>query len=549
MSHLWRIFRVVLLAERAALARGAALGLAVLLAGAALLALSGWFIVAAATAGLAGAGVVFDVFRPSAMVRLLALGRTAARYGERLLTHDATLRALAAIRVRLLARLVRAPYPRIERLRGSLALNALTADVDALDGVTLRLVLPVLAGLAAHLLVAPVLAWLTVPSVAAWLIGVHLLGGGLVLAVGMRAAAAPARRAERAAQAFRARALDLIRARADLAVAGRLAAQRMHALEADRRRWVERQRLDRIERRAGLTCQALTLLGAGGALVLGIGLVEVGALSPAQAAIGPFAALALAETLTPLRRAVAEYGRMADAARRVAPDLVPAQVAAAPSPAPAGAGGPLLALRGVCFRRVGAARPVITGLDLELRAGQTVALTGPSGAGKSTALAICAGLLAPERGTVLLDGRALREWDETGLRAGLTLVPQRSALMRGSLREALRLAAPGATDAEMRAALEVVALWPAVAGRGGLDLLLGDRGAGLSGGEARRLALARAVLRRPRVLLLDEPTDGLDTDTAARLLQGLRSALPKAGILLAAHKPVELGWADCRRPL
>ena len=128
MSSLWRIFRLILRDQKTALMRGAVLSLVVLIAGIALLGLSGWFITAAAAAGLAGAGLVFDVFRPSAMVRFLALGRTAARYGERLLTHDATLKALTSIRIRLLEATVSAPHDALVRLRGPQAMQQLRSS-------------------------------------------------------------------------------------------------------------------------------------------------------------------------------------------------------------------------------------------------------------------------------------------------------------------------------------------------------------------------------------------------------------------------------------
>lgn len=127
--------------------------------GAALLGLSGWFITATGIAGMAGAGILFDVFRPSAGVRLLAIGRTAARYGERIWTHDATLRALAALRARLLRDHARADARQLARLRGEGVLNRIIADVDSLDGVMLRLALPVAAGAIAHIAVFGVLGW------------------------------------------------------------------------------------------------------------------------------------------------------------------------------------------------------------------------------------------------------------------------------------------------------------------------------------------------------------------------------------------------------
>ena len=169
MKALWQIFSLILREQRVSLIRGALLSFLVLAMGAALLGLSGWFITAASAAGLAGLGAVFDVFRPSAMVRFLALGRAAARYGERVLTHDATLRALQSLRLNLLSGLMAAPYRRAVRLRGARALNRLTSDVDALDGVSLRLFLPVLAGLATQLAALAVLWWLVGLPIAVWI--------------------------------------------------------------------------------------------------------------------------------------------------------------------------------------------------------------------------------------------------------------------------------------------------------------------------------------------------------------------------------------------
>ena len=134
MRPVLRIVRLLLAAAPWAMVRGAALSVVVLLMGAALLGLSGWFITATGVAGLAGLGIAFDVFRPSAGVRFLALGRTAARYGERLLTHDATLRALAALRVTLLRRHAGADARALMGLRSESVLTRIVSDVDALDG-------------------------------------------------------------------------------------------------------------------------------------------------------------------------------------------------------------------------------------------------------------------------------------------------------------------------------------------------------------------------------------------------------------------------------
>ena len=172
--------------------------MAVLLAGFGLLGLSGWFITASAAAGLAGAGAVFEVFRPSALIRLMALGRTVARYGKRVLTHDATLSALSGLRVRLLQVYATAPCDKLIQLRGPQVLNRLTADVDALDGVTLRLILPLISGLAAQIMTFLTVWALVELAVAAWLAVGYVAGACLLLPMAGRRAVAPSRRAEMA---------------------------------------------------------------------------------------------------------------------------------------------------------------------------------------------------------------------------------------------------------------------------------------------------------------------------------------------------------------
>ena len=174
-----------------------------------------------------------------------------------------------------------------------------------------------------------------------------------------------------------------------------------------------------------------------------------------------------------------------------------------------------------------------------MKAGETVALTGPSGCGKSTLLALAAGIMQPSHGGVRVGGEALTGMPEARLRQKLGLLPQRSALLSGSVLDALRLGAPQASEEEAWDVLAVVRLDEAIRARGGLSSLLGESGSGLSGGESRRLALARLLLRHPQILLLDEPTEGLDRATAQAVLVGIRHYLPQAAILIASHRKAE----------
>lgn len=517
MKAVLRIMVLLVTADPWAIARGAALSVVVLAMGAALLGLSGWFITATGLAGLAGIGIAFDVFRPSAGVRFLALGRAAARYGERLLTHDATLRALAKLRVVLLRGYARGDAKGLMQLRGEGALTRIVSDVDALDGLILRLVLPVLAALLTHLMVFGVLGWLVGWSVAAMIFGGYVPIAALILVVLARKTITPSAETEVAGQRLRRGVIDMVRDREALILAAQLARKEAQLLGIDDQARAAATRLDRAERDTGFWFSSLVAMVAMGAFVMGAYLLEMGAIGPAKAVIGLFVALALAEAVLPLRRGIADLGRMVTAAGRVAP-LISAHLTGADGISHQDA--PLLSLQRA-------------DLQMDLNAGQAIVLTGPSGVGKSTLLMQIAGL--GDDSGVLIKGTRPSLWDETTLRDVLTMLPQRSGLIAGTVRDNLSLSGDFSDDA-MWSALEAVALVYDLRVRGGLDTRLGEAGAGLSGGQARRLALARTLLKNPQILLLDEPTEGLDDKTSDWVLNSIRKAVPEALIIAAMHR-------------
>lgn len=522
MRALLPIVRLLLSAAPWAMARGAALSVVVLLMGTALLGLSGWFITATGLAGLAGIGIAFDVFRPSAGVRFLALGRTAARYGERVLTHDATLRALAALRVSLLERQAQLGSRALAQLRSESVLTRIVSDVDALDGVVLRLLLPGLAALVTHLTVFVMLGWLAGWWVAWTLFAGYMPLASLILWVLAQRSIMPSDNAEVQAQALRRSLIDMLRDRQALILGAGLSAREAQLLDIDHQARRAARTLDHAERRAGATISTLVAAVAGLALITGGWLVAQGVIGPATGVIGIFVALALAETLAPLKRGVADVGRMVGAARRVTPDAqyLPGASVKHATGVPS---SPVLAIH-------------TSELAFELELGDMVALTGPSGCGKSTLLMQVAGLA--ESDGITLFGVKPTDWLESALREKLTVVPQRSVLIAGTIRDNLRLATD-ASDEEMWSALSVVALSKVVSERGGLDAILGEGGAGLSGGQAQRLTLARGILKRPRLLLLDEPTAGLDDETAGYVLSEIRAFLPETAIIATLHRSAD----------
>lgn len=516
MRHLLNIAILLVNADRWAMARGALLAITVLVMGAALLGLSGWFITATGLAGLAGIGIAFDVFRPSAGVRFLALGRAAARYGERLLTHDATLRALAALRVVLLRGFARSDARELASIRGEGALTRIVSDVDALDGVVLRLILPLGAAILTHALVFAALGLIVGWSVALVIAGLYLtLGLAILLRLG-RGTVAPASAAETQSQLLRRGVIDMIRDREALIVAGTLSQREERLRQVDLAAREAARQLDRAERMSGLWMSLLVAGVAMSAFLMGAALLDEGKIGPAKAVIGLFVALALAEVLLPLRRGVSELGRMTGAAERIS-RLLPKDDQKVDRPGPPDA--PLLSLR-------------LPDGEQELRAGETVALTGPSGVGKSMLLMQVAGLLPSSR--VLLKGLRPDTYADDTLRKVVSMLPQRSSLIAGTVRDNLSLSGDF-TDAEMWNALRIVVLADTLSARDGLDTKLGEGGSGLSGGQSRRLALARNILKKCDILLLDEPTEGLDAEAADAVMQGVRDALPETLIIAAMH--------------
>jgi ATP-binding cassette subfamily C protein CydC len=231
---------------------------------------------------------------------------------------------------------------------------------------------------------------------------------------------------------------------------------------------------------------------------------------------------------------------MAEAARRVYREIT----VSPPDATPSAAAGGHLTIEAVRLTRPLSNVPVLDDLTLDVSPGETVALTGPSGSGKSTLLLSVAGLHPVASGMIAIGGLPVFDWDETSLRDTVALLPQRSVLMNGTVADALRLAAPDSDAATMWQVLEAVQLAEVMRANDGLNTVVGARGDRLSGGEGRRLVLARALLRRPKVLLLDEPTEGLDETTAQAVLAGVRRVLPDAAILIAAHRLVETRFAD-----
>ncbi|OEI84503.1 thiol reductant ABC exporter subunit CydC [Brucella sp. BO3] len=513
------VLRLFFRSRAVALYAGIAAATITVLAGIALLGLSGWFITATAIAGLSAAtAVAFDVFAPAAGIRLLAILRTGARYLERLVTHDATLAVLAALREKLFRSWAQPSAAHALLKRPARLLFRLTADIDALDSLYLRVLVPIGAALATALFAGVALGFMH--PLFGLLVALTLLviGLGLPVIAAMRSEPAMRRRAK-GTEALRARAIDLVAGQTELLMAGRMEAQQAALVRADAYMGSADKALNRIEiaTGAGLGIAHAALLAGG---LAGVGLlVGAGMIDAPVAVLGILIILGAMEPFAALRRGAMELGRTVLAARRVGPQLEePAQAACLPLPVP----GQAVVLENVSVRHEGAAATALKGFNLDIAEGERVAIVGTSGAGKSTLFNLLAGEIAAESGSVaVLPAR---------------LLTQRTELFQDSLRNNLLLAKPDATDAELVDALQAAGLGEFMQNAPvGLDTALGEGGMGLSGGQARRLALARLFLTDAPLWELDEPTEGLDHATAEDVLARLSEKAAGRTLLIATH--------------
>jgi ATP-binding cassette, subfamily C, bacterial CydC len=519
---------------------GSFLGWLAVMASVGLLALAGWFISASAFAGLTLAtAYLFNFFYPSVAVRIFAITRTLARYAERLITHDATFRMLSTLRVWFYRQLEPLAPACLMKYRSADILNRIVADIESLDNLYVRVLSPTLVALLTVVAVVFFLGifdpWIAVAA----LLFLLLAGVAVPLAAG-RAGAGMGRQLARHTGELRIRVVEGLQGLSELMVYGSWN-QQLDALGRESDALIRIQgRMSRIRGLATGATTLLTGLAVVACLYIGVERVGSGVLNGANLALVGFAILAAFEAVLPLPWAYQYLGQTREAGRRLL-ELVNA---------PPEVGFPEASAQkidrfDIRFEHVdfryGDSEPwVLKAFDIHIQEGQRVAIIGETGAGKSTLLNLMVRFWNPVKGSIKIGGHDISTMAEPDLRRAITVVSQQTHLFNQTLRENLRMARPGADDTALKSALEKARLLDFVAALPrGLDTWIGEGGRALSGGQVRRLNMARAFLHDAPIWVLDEPTESLDRITEQQMMQSLLSATKERTVLFITHR-----WAD-----
>ncbi|MFC4048627.1 thiol reductant ABC exporter subunit CydC [Actinomadura syzygii] len=478
-------------------------------------------------------------------VRALSLARAVFRYAERLVAHDASLRLLAALRVRWFRRLEPLVPAGLPGARSGDLLTGFVADVDATQHLYLRGLVPPLIALTVGAGSAAALAGL-LPIAGLWLALGLLPAALLIPAVTVALTRATARRRADARGTLDAETVELVHAAPDLVAFDVVDGQLARIAAAD----TVLERVARRDARVAASGTAATVLLTSATilavLVAGLSAVQQGALPGVLLAALALVTMAAFDAVRPLPDAARDLLTAHGAAVRLAVLTAPTPPAAdPPSPLPAPRGD-LLRVQDVHVRYGPDSPWVLAGVDLDLRPGRRIALLGPSGSGKTTLAHLLVRFRDPDHGRVTLDGHDLRDYAQDDVRRVVVLVDQDAHLFTTTIRANVQLARPDASEPDIVAALRRARVWDWIASLPeGLDTEVGEHGVRVSGGQRQRIALARAFLTGARILVLDEPTAHLDPGTAHELVTDiLNDAASGPGILLITHTPPPPGTVD-----
>lgn len=528
-------------AARWRLAWGVVLACAASTASFGLLFLSGWLLAGAAVAGLAGqvSARAFNIILPATGVRFFAMVRILARYMERVVAHDGALRLTGRLRTWVYARLIPLAPAGLVELQGGDMLGRFVSDTDRVAAYYTDVALPFARALFCGAVFVGVFACFL--PVGALVLALGLMGGALAPRLMGAATDRLVRLSAEKQSHIQAELAETLQNMGEYLLMdsahGRARAWQAEQAVVDHARW----NLDALEGAARSFITILTFATALVVLVLAAYAHQVGQLSVAEIPMLVLGVLAAFDVVSPLplagqaaaeARLAGERLQKACVAQGVGAQTVPQFLPQVPYD---------LVLRDVSFAYPQTVSPVLHNASLTIRQGEHVGLVGPSGVGKSSLITLLFGFYAPSGGSITFGGVDVSTLRAEDMAAFVTVVAQDFHLFAGTLQDNLLLGAPSATDADVAEVLEVAQLTQFVKSLPkGLQTWVGNDGLCLSGGQARRVAVAQALLRRTPWLVLDEPTEGLDASLEQALMEALMRREGNTTIVCMTHRTAVL---------
>ena len=501
-----------------------------------LLSLSGWFL---AASFLVGSTILFNFFYPSSGVRGLAIGRTISRYLERLVTHDATFRVLAELRISVFKKLIPLSPSGLNRFRNSELLNRLVADVDTLDTLYINLLSPFISAIMVITFMAIGLSFVS------GLLTIIICGILLALlfifpAIFYRLGQKSGKKIIQARAEYRSQFVEWVQLNAEFLLFG-LVPQMTEKLEKTEQTWLSSQ--SKENQLTGFSNALLTFMN--GVLVCVVILLVATAIDAPSAdtpealvALVIFCVMASAEILMPIGIAFLHLGQLITAAERLNDVIEQRPLVAFNGSATwqnIAENQPLVRFKNITFSYPASHQAALNALSFEVNKGEKVAILGKTGSGKSTIFQLLNRHYDPTSGQILLANCNVADYPEATLRSHLVTLSQRVHIFSQTLRDNLLMGNPHATDEQLKLVLEQVELAYLLQEQG-LDLWLGEGGRPLSGGEQRRLGLARVLLSNAELVLLDEPTEGLDRETEQQILTLIFTHCQARTLLMITHR-------------
>jgi ATP-binding cassette subfamily C protein CydC len=496
--------------------------------------LAGWFITISAIVGVT-ASTTFSFLFPSAGVQAFALSRTFSRYGERVFSHQTTFDWLAHLRTALFTKIVRLPAQRLAAYRSGEILSRVMADIDTLDQIILRVIIPSISLLLLSIVCVLFIALFSIPLALITLV-MLIINGVMLPTIALQLGKAPGARFVETRAATRTQFIEAIQGRREiLSYRAEGIVQRILTQAVDQSN--KEQRTMRHLTATGAAVNTLlsnvTLLAV---LLAGLYFISRNTMTGPNVAMICLIIMGLFEAIEAIPLAYQFLGQTRKAAQRLntlTADDEEATMPQSDSPFP---DKRAIELRNVSFHYHSQTHDVLHEMNYAIPQGSFITITGRSGIGKSTLLKLLSREIKPEQGQILIGDTELAAIDPADFYRHVTLVSQDSHIFNMSIRDNLLMAKPHAEQWELQRVLEIVRLNTLVSGlEDGLDTKIGEFGYTLSGGEHRRLTIARALLKAPDILLLDEPTSGVDRKTADEMMAAIRNLLPESTILVVTH--------------